>query len=102
MIGRTLIIFLVCCLSITIFSFVKNSPPVEKKQKVIRTIIVDAGHGIMANGGHNGAKGAYSYEDDICLAISKEFVEAQGGRIWVKSKVGQGSTFGFALPVSPA
>ena len=51
MIGRTLIIFLVCCLSITIFSFVKNSPPVEKKQKVIRTIIVDAGHGIMANGG---------------------------------------------------
>ena len=75
MIGRTLIIFLVCCLSITIFSFVKNSPPVEKKQKVIRTIIVDAGHGIMANGGHNGAKGAYSYEDDICLAISKEFVK---------------------------
>lgn len=75
MIGRTLIIFLVCCCSITAFSFIKNSPPPEKKQKAIRTIIVDAGHGIMENGGHNGAKGAYSYEDDICLAISKEFIK---------------------------
>lgn len=75
MIGRTLIIFLICSLSITVFSFVKNTSPVDKKQKVIRTIIVDAGHGIMANGGHNGAKGSYSYEDDICLAISKEFIK---------------------------
>lgn len=75
MIGRTLIIFLVCCCSITALSFIKNSPPPEKKQKAIRTIIVDAGHGIMENGGHNGAKGAYSYEDDICLAISKEFIK---------------------------
>jgi N-acetylmuramoyl-L-alanine amidase len=75
MIGRTLTLFLICAFSITVFSFIKNEPPLEKKQKVIRTIIVDAGHGIMANGGHNGAKGAYSYEDDICLAISKEFVK---------------------------
>lgn len=29
----------------------------------------------MANGGHNGAKGAYSYEDEICLAVSKELVK---------------------------
>ncbi len=34
------------------------------------------------------------------LAISKEFVEAHGGQIWVKSKVGKGSTFGFSLPVA--
>lgn len=34
------------------------------------------------------------------LAISKEFVEAQGGRIWVESEVGQGSKFGFALPIA--
>ncbi len=45
------------------------------KPPVIRTIIVDAGHGIMENGGHNGAKGSYSWEDDICLAISKELVK---------------------------
>jgi signal transduction histidine kinase len=34
----------------------------------------------------------------IGLAICKEFIEAMGGRIWVKSALGQGSTFGFDLP----
>jgi len=33
------------------------------------------------------------------LAISKDFIEAQNGRIWVKSAIGEGSTFGFSLPV---
>lgn len=32
------------------------------------------------------------------LAISKEFVQAQGGKIWVESEVGRGSTFSFILP----
>lgn len=36
----------------------------------------------------------------IGLAICKEFIEAMGGRIWVKSKLSEGSTFGFSLPVS--
>ncbi len=34
------------------------------------------------------------------LSISKHIVEAHGGIIWVQSQVGQGSTFGFSLPVS--
>ncbi len=34
------------------------------------------------------------------LAISKEFIEAQGGKIWAESKVGQGSVFGFSLPIA--
>lgn len=32
------------------------------------------------------------------LTLSKRIVELHGGRIWVESDVGTGSTFGFALP----
>jgi len=32
------------------------------------------------------------------LTIAKGLVEAQGGKIWVKSTLGAGSTFSFTLP----
>jgi signal transduction histidine kinase len=35
------------------------------------------------------------------LSIAKGIVEAHGGRLWVESALGKGSTFGFALPKMP-
>ena len=33
------------------------------------------------------------------LAISRKFIELHGGKIWVRSQLGTGSTFTFMLPL---
>lgn len=70
MLKKTILALLFIPTSALLFSFSRPAA----KQQVLRTIIIDAGHGIMSGGGHNGAKGTYSYEDDICLAVSKKLV----------------------------
>ncbi|HET8576318.1 MAG TPA: ATP-binding protein, partial [Methylomirabilota bacterium] len=35
------------------------------------------------------------------LTLARKFVQLHGGRLWVKSEVGKGSTFTFSLPVRP-
>ncbi|HWI90525.1 MAG TPA: N-acetylmuramoyl-L-alanine amidase [Flavisolibacter sp.] len=74
MLKKTLLLLFFIPTSALVVSILSSFTTPNQKEQVLRTIIIDAGHGIMANGGHNGAKGTYSYEDDICLAVSKKLV----------------------------
>ena len=80
----------------------------EKKKESIQFLIQDDGTGIPPAETaivFNKYKDTVSPKSDddkkagFGLAISKYIVEAHGGRIWVESEVGKGSTFGFTIPV---
>ncbi|MBC6609396.1 HAMP domain-containing protein [Hymenobacter sp. BT507] len=44
-------------------------------------------------------KAGYRGGSGLGLSIAREFITTQGGRLWVESELGSGSTFCFTLPV---
>ena len=77
----------------------------------IEVSIVDTGTGIPKNEQEaifqefQQADGSISREfigTGLGLSISKRLVELHGGKMWLESKVGKGSTFFFTLPISTA
>jgi NtrC-family two-component system sensor histidine kinase KinB len=45
-------------------------------------------------------KTGYRGGSGLGLSIAREFITTQGGRLWVESELGSGSTFTFTLPVA--
>ncbi len=69
--------------------------------------VSDNGIGISEDATEHLFEKFYRVEDKLArggtglgLYITKQIVEAHGGRIWVKSKIGEGSTFSFTLPLN--
>jgi signal transduction histidine kinase/CheY-like chemotaxis protein len=72
-----------------------------------QVIVRDTGIGIDAadherifEAFQRGGREARSEGTGLGLTLSKRIVELHGGRIWMSSRPGAGSTFGFAVPVS--
>ena len=72
------------------------------------TSVTDRGRGIAPADQARLFERFYRVADDaerregigLGLFITKALVEAHGGRIWVQSELGQGSTFSFTLPIA--
>jgi N-acetylmuramoyl-L-alanine amidase len=67
-----LLLFSICTV-LTSFEIVRQYTGTSRVGAV-KTIILDAGHGITPGGGKDGAPGRYSHEDEICLAIVKKLL----------------------------
>lgn len=80
-----------------------------RQESEVITSVSDRGHGIPAEElehlfqPYYRVRATRTQTDGLGLGlyITKGLVEAHGGRIWVESEPGKGSTFSFALPVQP-
>jgi signal transduction histidine kinase/CheY-like chemotaxis protein len=82
---------------------------IQQEQRILVNI-VDTGLGISSENVERifepfqqskGQLGRDKGGSGLGLSISKQIVELHGGRMWVESKLGVGSTFTFELPISP-
>ncbi len=80
----------------------------EGKPGFIRAFVADSGEGIYPGERERIFEEFYRIGDELYgrpkgaglgLSISKKIVEAHGGRIWVESEIGKGSTFFFTVPM---
>lgn len=80
----------------------------SKNSDVVVVRVQDFGSGIPQNDQKKiferfyqteGREKDYNASLGLGLYISKEIIERHGGKIWVKSKVGRGSSFFFTLPL---
>jgi signal transduction histidine kinase len=72
----------------------------------VEVAVVDTGHGIppdeletIFQEFEQTAEGMKTEGTGLGLPLSRKLVELHGGRLWVESEVGRGSTFRFTLPV---
>jgi signal transduction histidine kinase len=80
---------------------------VRRGDGAVEISVRDAGHGISPTDHERifdeftqarGAAAKSSEGTGLGLAVSRKLVQLHGGRIWVESAVGSGSTFTFTLP----
>ena len=96
---------------------IKFSPPgstvsvridADKRAPDIRFLVSDNGPGIQEEeqslifNKYYQARRVRSHMDGVGLGlhITKQIVEAHGGKLWVESEIGKGSTFAFTLPAA--
>lgn len=79
----------------------------DKFDSSIRFIVVDTGIGIAAEDlpriferFYKADRSRATTGTGLGLAIARHLVEAHGGKIWVNSEIGKGSTFHFSIPLA--
>jgi signal transduction histidine kinase/CheY-like chemotaxis protein len=68
------------------------------RDRELVVLVADTGVGVPAEDRERTRSSGQVEGTGLGLTLSKRILELHGGRIWVDSEAGQGSTFGFAVP----